>query len=255
MSIGIVVQGPFHEQCRQSLDEYSKYGEVVISTYRNSGSSIPLTYYPHINVLENTLPKVDWYNVNNIYYQAYSTYRGLRVLNTEYTIKVRANESYSDISKFVQKMLDNPDKVITNNVAFPRTSIQPLHPSDHMIGCKTWLMQDTFSDVMAWCKTLPPMSTNLFGGERGLPWIGHVLAEQIICIYFLFNKGVDGAFSKDHSIPTLNKVMREHFDVVPVEDLGEVVHSISVPEGRNFRKNGEGLYGYEHESIRNMDEL
>jgi hypothetical protein len=255
MSIGIIIQGPWHTECTKSINEYKKYGDVVISTYFNYGAGYDVMN-SNITILESPIPDIKWYNANNLYYQAYTTYMGLCLLETDNVIKVRCNESYSDISQFVQKILDNPNKIITNNIAFTRTKTNPLHPSDHMIGGNTAIIRAAFYDIMQTCKKLPAMESNIYGGELGFEWIGHLLSEQMICLHLLKYFGIDENYLKDnHDIESLNTIMKKHFDVVPVEDLGDVVHSISVPGGRNFRKNGEGLYGYEHESIKNMDDL
>lgn len=254
MSIGIVIQGPFHENCLNVIDEYKKYGPVVISCYSTDNTDrVPNS----VNLIKSVLPKVNWYNNLNIYYQAFSTLRGLHYLDTDFIIKIRANEQYSDISKFVKKVIENPHKIITNNVAFPRNSVQALHPSDHMMGSSRHNLIETFERVDRTCRNLPFMDKEMiFGSELNVEWMGHLLPEQIIALNWLEIKGITATYlAQNHSLENLKKIMLDNYDMVPVEDLGDVVHSIWVGYERRFRRGGEGLYGYPHESIKNISEV
>lgn len=251
--ITVIIQGTFHENCLDVLDEYKKYGPVIISCYSNDDTSkVP----SDVTLIKSPLPEIQWYNVNNIYYQSFSSYRALSLVETPLVLKTRCNEKYSDVSKIINKIKENPQKMITCNVAFPRCSIQALHPSDHMIACCTAILRAIFYDVMALCKKLPVMDTNIYGKELGVEWIGHLLPEQIICLTFLKYRGIDlFNWPVPPTTDYLRQIMNKFIDVIPVEDLGDVTHSIFADGERRFRKGGEGLYGYLHESIRNIEEV
>jgi len=249
--ITTVIQGIFDSICLNNIDEYLKYGPVVISTYEDCEiPSLP----DNVEVIKSIIPEINWYNGLNIFLQCFSTLRGLTKVKSDFVLKVRTNETYSNISKIIQKIKDYPNKIITNNVAFPRSHIQPFHPSDHMICAKTSSIIDMYSITYGWCKMLPNISGPIFIDK--FKWMGHLLPEQMLCISYLLSKNINIEKFNDNPNPEeVRNLMKEYYDVVPVEDLGEVIHSINVDGNRVFRKNGEGLYGYSHESIRNIADV
>ena len=56
------------------------------------------------------------YSNANINYHVASTLNGLKKVTTKYAIKLRSDEYYSDLSKFVEKIKNNPEKVITRKL-------------------------------------------------------------------------------------------------------------------------------------------
>ena len=96
------------------------------------------------------------YNNSNIGYQTVTTLKGLEHVKTKYAIKLRCDEIYTDISPIIERIKDNPDKLVTNDVYFLPDPFVKFHPSDHIIGGTT----DKIAKNYKWDKTARVFLTN-----------------------------------------------------------------------------------------------
>lgn len=147
--VTFVIQGPANSISISSIDNLLKFGKVVISCYDTDNLekySIP----SEVKVIRNP-PATHhpmWHpskNIQNSFFQAYTTLSGLNHVDTEFAIKMRGDESFECFSSFIEKMKQFPEKYTTINFLFRKDSHFKFHPSDHLFGCKTSILRDAFN--------------------------------------------------------------------------------------------------------------
>lgn len=130
-NVTILLQG---KVLQDSLDFYVKNyptANVVISTWVGSKldiSNIPQSY----NVVLTKLPENG--GDQNINYQLLSTLNGLRFVETDYVIKIRGDEYYSNLEYISYEIAMNPHKIYSSPVFFRHWSFMKYHISDHIIA-------------------------------------------------------------------------------------------------------------------------
>lgn len=137
------------------MANHHRYLSTVISTwwYPVINDEAVLYQRPNLKLIANQTPNVEnIYNNQNRYFQFKSTLEGLKQISAEYTIKVRSDEYYSNLTPAVQKFLANPEKILTNNVFFRKTQYMPYHPSDHLIIAKTELLKKVYEKCISECE-------------------------------------------------------------------------------------------------------
>jgi hypothetical protein len=205
-NVTVVVQGPQSSTSISAANahNYVQYGDVVVSCWEGNDSS-GVIGLPGARVVSQPLPRGGALNPQNIYYQCMSTLRGLQEVRTEYAIKVRSDEAYSDLSPVINLLVSSPGKIITNNVYFRRTSEFPFHPSDHLIAGRTKSLIGSFSIL----------KDSLEQHENSAA----AVAEQRIMLSFLRYHGILADKAK------AREIMRRWVDVVPIDKLGLYIWS------------------------------
>lgn len=156
--------------------------------------------FPNIKVVLASLPSTTTiWNDRNVYYQCLSTLNGLRLVDTPFTIKVRADYPY-DIAESTLDILEKtPDKIIANNVFFLKDWKTKYHPGDHVIAGRTQYLKQGFEIATSRCRI----------NQVARYYLPDLSAETHICASLLEAKGVT---------PTLNEsiqIMVDNYDVVP----------------------------------------
>ena len=106
------------------------FGKIVVSTWNKYNLQDIQSYIKQKNVC----------NAQNIYYQMYTTYKGLENTTTKWAVKVRSDEIYTYWSYFIYQMKKYPNKISCNNIFFRKESIK-LHGSDHILGTQSDLLK------------------------------------------------------------------------------------------------------------------
>jgi hypothetical protein len=122
--LSIVLQGVIINSTIDFLCILFMYGRLILSTWDK---------YDFPTVKAN-LEEQKIFNNQNIYYQVYTTIRGLYEVKTKYVLKVRSDEIYSDLKDLIDEIFINPDKIITTNIFIRRVNHFSYHCSDHLIG-------------------------------------------------------------------------------------------------------------------------
>lgn len=243
----IIIQGPLHPVSISNIDNYLKFGKVIVSCWlgdadqylteeaKKAGATI-------IQTDETTL--LPSFNISNVYKQAISTLNGATIADTDFVIKTRSDERYSELSVAMEKMLANPDKIVTDSRAH-RDSFLKFFLSDHFLIMKKDLCVKAFSilkkrlenptfeyDIRAkgsWnifgVKVNPYSPDSEFGGDTVL------YPEQMITLAILEAKGLplDPARSKE--------LMLNNFEVIPLKSLGKVKWRPNALNGIGYDEN------------------
>ncbi len=230
--ITIVIQGPIGKKFSdglskgiRNLETYCKFGHIIISTWKNNPVKPSKKFLSKHNItMIESDPDIykDMYSNANMNYQVASTLNGLKKVNTKYAIKLRSDEHYSDLSKFIEKIKNNPEKVITSNFFFSQNDSEPFHPSDHVIGGTTENLLSMFNYAFKVCRK-ELGSIALASDYFDLPnWRNRdgnrqVSPETFLCFCYLLSKGVKLDLSKS------KEIMKKYYDVVPVTEMGKFI--------------------------------
>ncbi len=143
----IIIQGPLNEISLSNLKYYNSIGKVIISYWDTDDESILNKYdIKNVELIKNHLPKdsIRYFNYDNIYYQIYTTYKALRIIQTKFTIKTRSDNKFTNLYPLINSVYNNNDKISCSNLHFKPTGYLPFHTSDNILGGKTDLILKTF---------------------------------------------------------------------------------------------------------------
>ena len=265
--VTIVMQGPLVSiydgsmaEGLQYLDNYlNLVDRIIISTWENSvGSFIDnadkIIGNRNITLVTEDIAKYDDYYKNaNVVYQAASSLNGLKKVDTEYAIKLRCDEYYTDLSRFIDLMKSAPEKLTTSNLLFCPDIHEQFHPSDHIAGGYTKNILGMYQTAVDFCRKFPAGTDPIHCSQLGIEGYsnvydnGLVAPEAFLCICFLMNKGVDIDCSQSV------KIMKEHVQFIPLCDMGQFLCRIKgygIRDYESFLYSPTGQY-----SVANMEEF
>jgi hypothetical protein len=130
-NVTILLQGKVLQETIDFFVQNYPDSNVVISTWTDSElnfSNLPETY----NVILSKLP--DDGGFQNINYQVRSTLSGLKYIETDYVIKLRGDEYYSNLDYVAYEVAMNPFKIHCSPIFFRHWSFMQYHISDHIIA-------------------------------------------------------------------------------------------------------------------------
>jgi len=256
--VTIIIQGKLNNVSINNLHHYRKFGRVIVSTWKDCSPRLKLLAWARGAKLVSSPDPRDLYNVQNIACQCVSTLAGLQAMRTEYAIKVRSDEYYTDLSKFIFAIKSNPSKLVTNNVFFRYDHEAKAHPSDHVVGGTRDHLLKTYELLLNKLKLyknatiITAQAFNCEGrfgrfikGVDSQPSLD-LVAEQLMCLSFLESKKIQ--FKVDNS----RNIMLNNFECVNVAEMGEFRVSCNSCKERYFTKPSEIIA---YRSIYNLEDL
>jgi hypothetical protein len=206
--VTVIIQGKLMQD---SYDFYIKnYRDfpVIISTWVDNKISFD-------NLPENFKVVLSQYptdfGAQNFHLQIISTLSGLDMVKSEYVIKVRGDEYWTN-PQYIEKCIKfNPNKVWTSSVFFRAWQYSEYHASDHIIAGTTKNVKLMFSE----CKKI------FDSGELNLSkwkidgkmhkWVVTHAPEERITKAYLRVKSSDKFEKVDGRV-----LMKEHFDILDI---------------------------------------
>ena len=228
----ILIAGPVYdaEWVTKNAEYYMNQGfYVTISTW--DGWEADKLRIPHVKYSMNTVAggKVMGYHplhkgetYSNVYYQCKSVENALNagMEKTDFVIKLRTDEFYSNLSPVVDRLLANPNKIVTNNVFLRDQKEFPYSISDHVIGMSYENMDKTFRGLCFFMDTYRNLiSTTVFPKGNGSynNKSTYINTEPVICKMFLQGVGVMTPLENDKA----SVIMQDHAEYVDVTEMGE----------------------------------
>lgn len=213
----LLIQGPVLRNLI-TMCHMQKHMETIVSTWIHPyiDREVEMFYRPNLQPIINEVPDTsNVYNDQNRYLQFVSTYAGLRAVGTEYVIKVRSDEYYSNLLPAIEKFLKNPNKILTNNVFFRKSACLRYHPSDHLIIGRTSFLKEVYENCIVECEQ------NGDAIEAGVfkQTPKRIVPEQqfaMTCIRKLEKK----PFKFPQDTKKVSEVMRKHFEIIDNRELG-----------------------------------
>lgn len=219
-TVSIIIQGKLNKRSIDTIPEYLKYGEVIVSCWDNDDLSMLSKYKDKIKIVINkysnaktkqkkTGSQAPWI------YQNYTTLNGIKLAKGYFCIKVRSDESFPVLDPLINKLKQNRDtkhpdtgkyqdyKIVTSNIYFRYDRENKFHPSDHIIAGTKERMERSFE------------LANLYCNKPHTKFPEQLIAHAVINSYFdPINKKKDTVKDKDSK-----DLMKKHFDIVRIRDL------------------------------------
>lgn len=243
--VTLVVQGPMHPNAIIMMKMHAHAFDIVFSTWRVNPEE-ETKIEEHLKDVEctklifNNLESLEFKNNQaNRYYQFYTTLKGMQLVDTEYAIKIRSDEYYTDLMPFVEKMVSNPKKLVTNEVFFrnPRSNSNEnfmLHPSDHLIGGKTEDLVNMLKKCVDDCRN--HTEEDLDGMLRSIKNRSYLIVpeQHLFANYLITKHKIDfskGKLTADEAM----SLTKNNCEIVKSRDLG--FYCISFSKTFNFYPN------------------
>lgn len=238
-NIGIIIQGPINDVSISNIPIYKEYGEVVYSTWADSCSVENATKIKQIYdfgakfvSLPNQLVSHRVYNMQNIFYQAYSTYYGCLLLSdVDYVIKVRSDEKYTNLTTLISKL--DEKKIITSNIFFRRYDTYPYHISDHIIAGQKKTITEIFNELIVMLTSDRSYFHSRLKYLLGLPQKRFLVAEQLITMASMAVLNTSTIPINFYDRNFCINFMQKYFDIVDIRNLGDFV--VSFKNRKNIR--------------------
>jgi hypothetical protein len=150
----LVFQGPLHKNFIYGLlNNYSTYTDNIIISHWDNDNLELLEYLKEFNISATVITNTSHsdfnvFNGQNIYYQVYTTLKGLEQVRTEYVVKLRTDQWFGNLEPFFKAIKNNPDKYVCSNLHFRPDKLTKYHPSDKLVGGKSDILLETFKIAM-----------------------------------------------------------------------------------------------------------
>lgn len=207
-NISVVIQGPLHTESLRCLSNYLLYSDdIIISYWEEDDESLLIDLPPAITLVKDKCPP-HHPHFGSLEKQIVSTLNGCKRAKYPHILKVRADESYTNIGPICEYIINNPHKLTTNNVWFTNT---PYHCSDHMWGGETLLIIDFlesfFLPAIRNTSLLPDVIRNKIGSA----------VEIILGSSWVYFREPEANLAENKSLT------RKHIGLIPVSSLGSYI--------------------------------
>ena len=223
----ILIQGRCEiEQLQLWIDNYSEWN-VILSTWNDF--NFDLKFPANWKVIKSEYPTFN-YDLQNLEKQLISTINGLKEVNTEYVIKVRGDEYYSNIELVYNRMKEVYPKVLCSSVFFRPLWLYPFHISDHFICSTTENIKLMFESCLEMFKVVRKYNNN---PETHLGF-AFIAAKENLNLYDL------GIY-----LDRNEELMKKWYHIIDINELKPYIATESNINGRIYYRDNYG-YGAHH---------
>ena len=262
--VTFIVQGSLTEEALRGIYNYKKLGKVIVSCWDVDSPHLIDKIPQDVKVIVNKLEVDDSYNFQNIKYHIGSTLAGLLEAETPFAVKIRSDEYFTKMNKFVSSVYFSPDELTVSNFLFRKKRFC-FHPSDHITGGKTKTLVDMFlnsREMISGYKKDEQVKVESLGFNRAYTY-KWLTAEMIFCLSYLKTKGVDVVSDiKEMSLEEVEKyhrrIIQQHYRLVRASDLGHFLFrykSNTDLEGPTAFTNEKDFLDYNIGSIASLEDL
>lgn len=166
----ILLQGKINEECLLSWIKNYPNNKVVLSIWEDAEIwkyQIPQNW----EIIINQYPLVRFWEHANLDYQIITTLNGLKLVTTNYVIKMRCDEYWSNLDTIYNRILLNDKKILTASMFFREWGLyNQFHCSDKILAGKTDSIKSMFEQTLinltkrVWDVKIPEC-------QLGLGWI------------------------------------------------------------------------------------
>jgi hypothetical protein len=227
--ISIIIHGPLNTNTISMVNKYYLNHSIIICCPQPESNHYSIfEELTKISDLPNTSITIITYDKNilspyynnhlNRWYHFFSVDLALQYCYTEYVIKIRSDEFYSDLNPFYEAMIENSSKIITSDIYFRQNYKYPFHPSDHMIGGKTKIIKSVFEGAKILCESYEKLIGNKFIVNKSLdPFT--LTPEQMIGIASISSVLIQDDIEKMDNI----EIMKNVFHIIKASSLGTCI--------------------------------
>lgn len=142
-NLTIIIQGILHKNTIKCLENYPLYCKKIIVSYWNTDDDNlikDLKKFENENVIliENEFHiNPNAFNEGNIYYHTYTSLSASKLVDTEYTLKMRSDQWFENLTHILDVMVNNPNKFVCSDLHFRPDNVYKYHASNNSYGCKS----------------------------------------------------------------------------------------------------------------------
>ena len=219
MRFDLVIQGPLNTTSLEKINDISDQFEKIIISHWDC-DKVQYNSDSLDNVFVTSQPLPDREKTNGVmkdstfYYSISSTFSGLKLCKSKYTIKMRSDEIYSDFTPLKEKLLEDDEKFVFGNIFAKPWSHSPYHIGDHLFAAKTEHLYEGYKflyESYTYGKNLISDSWLI----QGFPQTQ--TAESILAKSFLKAKNIDMKSWRR------KETLQKNFDIVDINKLGDYV--------------------------------
>lgn len=233
--ISVVIQGPIDDRTYEAIDCYQDFAEVIVSTWsekenysllynKKTTSVFKLTTSNYIDdkKLQNA------FNQGSILFMAQTMGAGAKAAKSEYVLKIRSDELYPNLNKFLENFSKYPDRLHTTNNGFWKLNTDskkeiPFSLSNHLILDKKEVLEVGSELIVEFC---------LGNNFQNIP--EDTRTPEQLCGIFLI-----AAKTGSMKIKDWKKIFKENVFITPCIDLPGHLHSGQSSCGRGFKRSTE----------------
>lgn len=203
----IVIQGRIEAECIRHMVERHRE-DIVISTWEDTDLE-GCGDLDGVRVVRSPVPVGD-IGPTNMMFQFDSTIAGLSACNTQYAIKMRGDEYFSNLDT-VEEAVRNDNRIHCIPVFMPRHKDRPFHVSDHFLAGSRLDLKNMFESARKWWLTRPGLRMPRIPAEHQIP-------ECILGFTYLASK-MGTALRMANSASLRPKHMKNYFSILPLDSL------------------------------------
>jgi hypothetical protein len=226
----IVIQGRCEEEQMQLwIDNYSDWN-VIVSTWIDY--DLNLNFPNNWKIIKSEYPK-RFADMQNIDLQIVSTLNGLKEVKTDYVLKVRGDEFFSNLGLVYNRMKEVHPKVLVSSIFFRPLGLYLYHISDHFI-CST-----TENIKLMFEKTYDLLTNHIKFNN---------CPESHFGFSFIAGKENWTLYNVDKYIDVNDDMIKKWYSIFDVNELKPYIISQSTETGRTYYTD----YGYNGHNIKEL---
>lgn len=146
----LMFQGPLHKNFIYGLiNNYKDYTDNIVISHWDTDDLELLAYLDEYQIshkkVTNTFHRAyNVYHNQNVYYQVYTSLRGMREVTTPFVLKMRTDQWYGNLVPMFEAVRNNPNKYVCANLHFRPERLVKYHAGDKLIGSSTADLLNTF---------------------------------------------------------------------------------------------------------------
>jgi len=169
----ILLQGRINQECFNLWIENHKDNNVVVSVWEDEDLTkfkIPKKW----KIVVNQYPIFRFYDEQNLDYQIITTLMGLREVGTNWVIKARCDEYWSNLDVVYTKAKTEPNKILSGSMYFRKWEMLKFHIGDKLLAGTTENIKLMFES------TLHNLQINLWKttNPEGQLGLGYVMGKD-----------------------------------------------------------------------------
>lgn len=248
MSFTILIQGPLREVSLKNVNNYLKFGKVVISHWDQDDTSLlNLIDSSHFDSGRVTVcsqymqSREEWESTwdgdvkvqSTFPWAVKTTYYGLQHVNTKYVVKVRSDEMFEDLSPIIDLFLKTKKMVFGNIYAY-KFNHDPYKIGDHIFVDFTDKLIKTYEKIIESDEFRYPT----YCAEHIL-MINHIRANYNHLVGDMFEHGTRSVHKRSDQLHNQKKYCKMIFECVNINLLKDFV---LCPRENNFSSKEKGYW-------------
>ncbi len=227
----ILIQGRCEEeQIQLWINNYSDWN-VIVSTWIDYNLKLELP--KNWKIIKSEYPQ-RFCDMQNIDLQLVSTLNGLKQVETDYVLKVRGDEFFSNLDLVYNRMKEVHPKVLVSSIFFRPLGLYLYHISDHFICTTTENLKLMFE------KTYDLLTNHIKFNNS---------PESHLGFSFIAGKENWSLYNVYNYIDENEDMIRKWYSIFDVNYLKPYIISQSAEEGRIYYRDN---YGYNGHNIKEL---